>query len=494
VRQSWPPVLRYRHRHANRGLLRHASRVQDTIAELIALMRFRAFDVHSADGRSNERYRRAGLTAASAFAAKAVALVCMIVTVPLVLHYLGAERYGLWLTISSVSIMLGFADFGIGNGVLNAVAEAYGQDNRTMAREAVSSGLLLLSLIGVGVVAVYALVGSIVPWAHLYNVTSHEAMDDAWPATTVFVLVWALNIPLDVVQRVQLGYQRGFVSNVWQAMGSLLALAGAFWAVRAGADLSWLVLALTGGPLLAVLLNGAVEFGWARPWLRPAWRSVRRAAARRLLHLGVLFFLIQLSTTFAWASDNIVVARVLGSAQVPQFAVPARLFAFIGVLVSVLIAPLWPAYGEALTRGDLTWVKRTLIRTVIFTLVLTIAPAVFLLAFGPALINAWVGDSVAPSFWLLAGLALWAPLSGLGSTVAVFLNGANILGFQAVCAAFMAASSLGLKVVFVREWGVAGVPWAMLIAYSLFVALPMLFYVPRLVRRLTVKASELARE
>jgi len=57
------------------------------------------------------------------------------VTVPLTLNYLGSEHYGLWMTISSVSVMLGFADLGIGNGVLNAVADAYGRDDYRLGGE-----------------------------------------------------------------------------------------------------------------------------------------------------------------------------------------------------------------------------------------------------------------------------------------------------------------------------------------------------------------------
>lgn len=403
---------------------------------------------------------------------------------------MGSDRYGMWLTISTISVMLMFADLGIGNGVLNAVSEAHGRDDRKMAREAVSSGLFLLSLVGVLLVVVFAIANTFVPWARVYNVTSAEAMQEAGPATMVFIIVWALNIPLGVVQREQLGYQRGFVAYAWQAAGSLLALGGAVLAIELEASLPWLVLAFTGGPLVAVFLNSLVEFGFARPWLRPARHFVRWAVASRILHLGALFFVIQLAMTFSYASDNIVIAQVLGSAQVPEYAVPARLFAFVGVLVAMLIGPFWPAYGEALSRGDLPWVKRTLARTLIVTLVLTATAALVLVAFGPQVIDLWVGDSVNPSTSLLAGLAVWALLSGLGATVAIFLNGANILRFQAVCAVLMAVSALALKIVFAQAWGVEGVPWALAVSYTVFVVVPMVVYIPLLLRRLGSEHQE----
>jgi O-antigen/teichoic acid export membrane protein len=463
----------------------------ERVGEILSLVRLRPFDTATVAGRSNERYRRAGLTAIAAVAAKLVAVVVMLVTVPLTLDYLGSERYGMWMTIGSITLMLGFADFGIGNGVLNVVADANGRDDRHLGREAVSSGFFLLSLIGVGLLVLFAVISTFVPWARLYNVSAPMAMSEAAPATTVFFVVWVLNVPLGIVQRAQLGYQRGFVNYAWQAAGSCLSLAGAILAVEVGAGLPWLVVALTGGPLLAVALNSLVEFGWASPWLRPAWSFVSRSAARLILRLGLWFFVIQLAMTLGYASTNLVIAQVLGSSEVTQYAVPARLFAFIGVVVGLLMMPLWPAYGEAMTRGDATWVRRTLIRTLLVTLVLTVIPAVVLVVWGKQIIGLWVGDAVTPSFWLLGGLGVWTVLSGLGATIAIFLNGASILRFQAVCAMLMAVSALLLEVLFSRTWGVEAVPWALVLAYTVFSVIPLIIYVPMLLRRMAAASQGL---
>ena len=80
-------------------------------------------------------------------------------------------------------------------------------------------------------------------------------------------------------------------------------------------------------------------------------------------------------------------------------------------------------------------------------------------------------------------------LSGLGATVAVFLNGASVLRFQAVCAILMSVAALVLEIVFARRWGVAGVPWALVIAYTVFSAIPIIIYVPLLLKRLSAERA-----
>ena len=60
----------------------------------------------------------------------------------------------------------------------------------------------------------------------------------------------------------------------------------------------------------------------------------------------------------AMNADYLVIAHVLGPESVTTFSVPARLFAQLGLLVSLVNLPLWPANGEALARGDVAWVRR----------------------------------------------------------------------------------------------------------------------------------------
>ena len=63
--------------------------------------------------RGGERYRRAGITASSSFVTKALNVLISFLSVPLTVHYLGAERYGVWLTISSLLTWMSMTDFGL---------------------------------------------------------------------------------------------------------------------------------------------------------------------------------------------------------------------------------------------------------------------------------------------------------------------------------------------------------------------------------------------
>src|SRR3990172_8488443 len=96
------------------------------VSELIGLFRFTPFDVTTPEGRASERHRRIMFSAISSFSASGLSFLISIISVPLVFNYLGSERYGLWVTLSAIIALFSFMDFGIGNSLINAIADSIG--------------------------------------------------------------------------------------------------------------------------------------------------------------------------------------------------------------------------------------------------------------------------------------------------------------------------------------------------------------------------------
>jgi O-antigen/teichoic acid export membrane protein len=435
-----------------------------------------------AEGRSQERHRRVALTAAAAAMAKVLSVGSALISVPLTLHYLGAERFGMWMTISSFIAMLAFADFGIANGVLSMVADAHGRDDHAGIRRAVASGFFLLMGIGVAVLSLFAVVYPVVPWAAVFNVTSAPAAAEAGPALSVFVLCFALNIPLALVPRVQMGLQQGFVASLWQCVGSICGLAGVLWAVHVQAALPWLVLALAGAPLLAAVLNSLYFFLRIRPDLLPRWPSVSRQTCQKVASSGAVFFVLQLVVAVAYTSDSVVIAQILGAPAVAAYAVPEKLFSLVSLSLAMVLAPLWPAYGEAIARGDSNWVRKTLKRSMVMALTVATVLGLALVFFGPELIRLWVPDAVTPSLPLLLAFAIWKVIEAGGGALAMFLNGVRVIRMQVWCAIPTALLAICLKIALVPQLGAAGAIWASVVAYLLCTTLPIMIRLPALLR------------
>ncbi len=424
------------------------------------------------------------LTGGIATIARVVQICTSLVTVPLTLKYLGNERFGLWMTVSSVLAMASFADFGVGNGVLNTVAKAYGKDDLDGVRAAVSSGFAILGSISFVLLAAFYSLYFLIDWGNFFRVASAQARSEAGPVLAVFATCLALNISLDVVQRVQLGLQQGYRYSIWQLCGSLMGFFGVLCGIWLHVTLPTLVLAIAGAPICATLLNALHFFGFARPDLRPSRKLISNQAISQIARLGGLFFVLQVVVSISYSADNFIIARTLGAINVPEYSIPQRMFALITMISGMLVAPLWPAYGEAISRGDVSWVRHTLRTSLISVLVVSSITSCLVLLLSQTLIHWWVGERIHPPFLLLLGLAVWSVLSCCGDAVASFMNGAEIIRFQVIVASVFGAGCVITKVILVQHLGITGVPWATIISYVVLTALPCALYLPHFVRHL----------
>lgn len=458
------------------------------VRQFRSVLRLKPFDYRSEQGRANERHRRIALTALTSLAARGIGVMTVLVSVPLTINYLGSERYGLWMTISSVSAILAFADLGLGNGLVNGIAEANGKNDQALAACYAASAFYLLAGIAAALMLLFASAYPWIDWRSVFNISSPQALAEAAPTMLVFVGAFLCNIPLGIVEKVLAGYQEGFRGNLWTAGGNLLGLAGVLVAIHLQAGLPWLVAAMSGGPVLAAAANGAILFFLRRPAILPRWRNVRRDATKRILRLGLLFFVMQLASSVAWGADNFVIAHVLNQNAVAEYSTSRRLFTISPMLVGVVLAPLWPAYSEAVARADMAWVRKTLVRSLVATFVVAGAVSMFLVLFGKPIMRFWVGGAIAPSLLLFAALGIMTTLGQTGAAVSSFLNGVSAMRIQTVSSVLMAATNLPISIYLTRRFGVSGVVWGTIVSATLFSWMPMAMYVPVVLARLQSRA------
>lgn len=455
-----------------------------TVNRVRSYLRLTPFDTSTAEGRARERYRRAALTAVANGGARVVSLLTMFISIPVALAYLGSERYGVVVTVTALTNMLAFADFGLGNGLMNRVAEATGRRDPTGAERSISSAFFMLCGIAVALAVPFYLAYRLVPWAEFMNISPGVNPDEVSIAAAVFLASVLLNIPLGVVQRVQLAYQQGFVNSAWNAAGSLTALGALLAAVGFRASLPWIVLTLIVGPMVGNALNSVALFVIRRRDLRPRWSRATLREGRYLARVGFLFFVLQVTVAVAYQSGVVVAARVIGPQAATDYAVTFRLFMVVPTVLNMMMLPLWPAYAESIARGDVAFVRRTLRLSVLFSLTFTGLSSLVLVLGGPIILGLWVGTQVTATLPLLLGMAVWAVLSNSFNAVAMLLNGATVMRFQIATAISMAVVSLAASIVLASLYGVAGIIWGTVVAFLACTAVPTAMYLPSLMRGL----------
>jgi len=398
----------------------------------------------------------------------------LIVSVPLTLSYLGNERFGVWMTISSLAGLLAFLDFGIGNGLLNRVAHSAADAKRERLPQVITNGLLLLSIVGVLVGAALLAVSYVIPWGSLIKVGDPALVSEIRASANTFAVVFGLSLPFLGLQRVFLGLQEGFLVHAATSIASIISL-GLLLVVtsRQGAipELIWVTIgvqAIAPIVLFPLLLR--------RRLLAPCSLLQFRNDGSALLRTGGVFFVLQLGTMVAWGSDSLIVSSMLGASQVAILAVTYRLFQFVTQPLAMVTNPLWAGYADAAARKDSKYIRQTLKTSMVWSFSIALIGAVIVLAFHRWLIAHWTSNSVEVPVFLAMGYAAWSVLDATGNAFAMFLNGLGILRPQLIVVLLFCLVAIPLKIVLVSQIGVVGIILATLISYVLTVALPYITF------------------
>lgn len=456
-------------------------------SSLIVVARLKPYDTSTEQGRNQERNRLIALNMLSSLFARFVSGMTLLIVLPLTLDYLSAEEYGIWFVLTSSTALLAFADFGLGNGLLNAVAREYGKQNEDLIAKYISSAFFFLSGLVMFVLLMFAIViYPTVQWSTVLNVTGSDAVAEARSTSFAFIMLFLLRIPLSLTGKVQTGYQQAYKLYFWESVGKIAGIGVLIVMIEAQASLTVLVVGVNGAMLVALGMN-TISFFWNRPVLIPRWSRTDLTVGKTLLQTGVLFFLAQLMLAFSGVSDSFVGAQVLGATNLTEYSIAKQLFIAVELVFLAILNPLWPAYTEALARQDLGWLKRTFWRS-IKMIGFPGAPLLAgLVLFGQLISQIWVGSEHIPPFLMLLGFGLYTAVNLLNSALSVLILSAGDIAFEVVFLFVMAVSNIGLSIVLAQRLGASGLVWSSFFVIGLFIVVPYSLRVISIFKRINPK-------
>ena len=417
------------------------------------------------------RSRSIGLFAISSLLSRGVGIACQLLQVPIALHALGQEGFGLWMTLQSMLYLIAFADCGVGIGVQNRIAEAFGMKDYRGAHRLFNTAFVFLFAVASLLACLF------VPAAWLLNVESIFGLKDAEviagasPAMAVVLGLFCLGFPFGLAQRLAYGMQRGWAHNISQALGNIAGLGLLILAAHYKLGLAMIILA---AQLPTLLQNIVLIIYLARPlgWLKVGDFQFDFPQLKGLLGLGAMFGIQQILGSLVVALPAVVISSTLGAAAVTPYNLAQRLFNLFAVVQNAFMLPLWPAYSEANAKGEYGWMRRTLSRSVIATLLISISPMLVGGIFFEPIINLWIGNQpdhpVMPTPGLIMLLFLWNAVVFIQQPFGYLLAGVSHvkrLTFFSVASALL---SVPLMFLLVKWHGAEGVVLALLVGYVPF--------------------------
>jgi len=412
---------------------------------------------------------------------KAIAVIASYIAVPMMIHYLGQEKFGIWSTLLSIISWIVFFDLGIGHGLRNKITESLAKNAREETARYIASGYTLIGLLALGLWIILMAVSFFIPWKIVFNtnVLTENDLRLTLQLTASFIIFnfWTglISALLNAVQKSSLLALRQLISNVL-----VLAL---IWILSRTTDASLPLLGVAYG--VSLILANLLLSGWFfRTYndLKPRF-SIEKKHIRALLGVGSQFLIIQIAMLVIFTTDKLLITQLIGPASVTAYDVVFKLFGVLTFAHGLICFPLWSAYADAYHRGDMTWIRRMFKKQLWFFVALWFFVGAMAL-FAKPIIAVWIGAEIKVADSVVLMMGIFVLMTAWNNMYAMFVNGIGAIKPQLYAMLFGMVINIPLSIFFVRnmDMGVSGIVMGTIFSLLLAaIVLPIQVY--RILRR-----------
>ena len=308
-----------------------------------------------------------------------------LVTTPIYLHHIGAERFGVLAILWMLQGYFGFLDLGLSAAASNRIAQL--SDATPAERESVLWTALLLNL-GFGLVGALLLFALIHVMLAQFDIGPVLAAELRPAQSWICALVPLTNL-IGACNGAMSGREQFGVSNAVQVpVVILFQLIPLCFAIVFGPSLHYLVFATLTASVISLIITFAA-MAYVFP-LRLAARP-KRQHVRQLFSYGAWISISSFATPLLETADRLLIGRVLGPQAVAYYQVPFSLAVRTRLLPNVITRTLFPRLSS-LGSDDAAQLSLLAVRGLTAALTPTIVCGIFLMR---PFLSMWVGHDFA---------------------------------------------------------------------------------------------------
>ena len=384
----------------------------------------------------------------------------VIITVPIVVHALGTQSYGLYVLATLLLGYTAFLDLGLTPAVVRSLATHHlaGDDS---ALEALI-GTALTLLLGLG------LIGGIIIALLTPQLSQHwlrvpqRLQSDAAFVLYLSAVGFALNMCLTVFGAIPQGLQRLDLFAMRSLVLTTVTGVAQITIVMLGGGLRWLA-----GVTVAINVASLVIFVLVARRLLPGVSLLPRFnqwASRELLSFGALRFVNQLAGQVVFQLDRLIVAALVSIAAVTFYSVPLSIAQRFVIVQAIFATAFFPAASELHALADRARLRAAYLASMKLVLAMVVPMAILVATFSHPLLKAWLGNAFADaSAGILAVLAIAYGLAQVMGVPTLAADATGHVRWSAGFAIVSAAINLSLTIILVPRLGAIGAAYALLI-------------------------------
>lgn len=380
---------------------------------------------------------------------KPLSMIVSYIYVPIVMHYLGIEKYGVWATILSILSWISYFDIGIGNGLRNRLTEAIASRQDERGKKLVSSAYAMIAVIMVAAALIFIFVAQNVNWHKIFGIG--EIDENLTQVVCVSVAFVATNFVLSICKNVLYAIQRATFVSVMELSTQALNLCGVLLVSQFVSGNLFAMACVYGTSMVTVNVVASIITYGKRKDIRPNIHNIEVKIGMELTSLGMQFFIIQICALVLFTTDNLIISRLYGAVDVTPYTSVNKLFNVISHAFTALLAPIWSSVTKAKTDNNFTWLNKLVNKLNILMVPFFCAAALLAIIFKP-LAGWWLGIDLSYEHGLIALGAFYCILTMWCNTYAYIANGLELMRMSMIVAVIQAVVNIPLSLYFAQVW------------------------------------------
>ena len=382
------------------------------------------------------------------FASALVGLFLM----PLMIHSLGDELYGMWMFAAS---LLGFYllfDMGLSSATQRYVSQAIGRESHKEADVIANTSFVLFTVIGVFALLISFVLAYFLPLL-LKNITHIHLF-------RIIMLILganlAISIPMRVFSGILMSHLRFDIQTGIELFKLFVRAALVVLVLKLGYSVIAVALVFCSSDLLGYFLFYIFARKTA-PYIRINMKSFDKTKIKTLYGYSWKTLVAQIADKLRFDVDNFVIVAFLGLNFVTVYAIAARLARHFIDLITSVVGILTPVFSQYEGKGDFQAIREKFILSTKISSYLAIFIGGSLIIFGKAFIQRWMGPQYLEAYPLLVVLTIPLTLALMQNPSIQLLYGVSKHNFFAVFNSVEGISNLIISLILVGKFGVMGV-------------------------------------
>ena len=373
--------------------------------------------------KGNTRSARAKRQIVYSFFIQGISVLIGLLYVPLLLDYLTQEKYGIWITLTSILGWFSFFDIGLGNGLRNKLTEALAVNNKKLGKKYISTTYALLICIFSVVLVIFHISNFFLNWNSILNTKTIDN-NELYILTSIVFSFFIIRFIVQLISVIYLADQKPSATKMMTTSANLLSFLIVLLLTRItlSGNLVLLGTIISAIPVLLFIAVSFVSFNTRFKELKPSLQAVDFKLSKGLLNLGAKFFFLQIAYIVVFSTSNIFITQFYGPAEVAVFNIAFKYFQIPVMVFSIVMSPMWSAVTDAYAKADYGWLKRILKKLNILSL-LFISGVILMVIISNWVYKIWVGDEIKVPFSLSLTLGLYSIMQIIVAPYSNFING-----------------------------------------------------------------------